>query len=556
MKAAGFTLMVMVIGLVVTLSVRCAAGNEVKFVEITKEAGITFRHYNGAFGKKYMPETMGSGVCFLDYDNDDRQDILLINSMSWPEHKAPRKTTGALYRNLGGRRFADVTQSSGLAIEMYGMGCAVGDYDNDGYVDIYITALGSNYLFRNNGNGTFTDVTAKAGVGSDAVWGTAVAWFDYDRDGYLDLFVGNYVKWSPEKDLWCTVDGATKSYCTPESYEGATNRLYRNNGDGTFTDVTEKAGVLNPSGKTLGVTVFDLNGDGWPDIAVANDTQPNYLYQNNHDGTFTEVGTITGMAVSEEGKARAGMGIDAGDYENKGFFALTIGNFPNEMIGFYRNEGGRLFVDVAPTTAIGKESLLSLVFGLFFFDYDLDGWLDFLAVTGHVDEHFPLIQKDVTYAQRPLLFRNLGKGAFIEVGKKIGGPLARAVVGRGGAYADIDNDGDLDVLTTVNNDQPRLLLNEGGNTNNWVRFKTVGTKSNRDGIGTKIVLRTKEATQTRIVKSGSSYLSQSELPVTFGLGKQDVVEIVEVAWPSGLQETWRNVKANQTFILREGEALK
>ncbi len=523
-----------------------------RFVDITQASGIRFTHFTGAFGKKYMPETMGAGGCFLDFDNDGFQDILLVNGMGWPDHRPSFKTTMALYRNLKDGTFADVTKRAGLAVELYGMGCAVGDFDNDGFVDLYITALGPNHLFRNNGDGTFTDVTEKAGVG-DPGWGTSAAWVDYDRDGLLDLFVGNYVKWSPTTDLYCTLDGKRKAYCTPESYEGDSPRLYHNNGDGTFTDRSQEAGIFHPTAKALGVTVLDFNEDGWLDIAVANDTEPNLLFQNNGDGTFSEVGIPTGIALSEAGKARAGMGIDAGDYDNRGFFSIAIGNFANEMIGFYQNEEGVLFTDIAPRTTIGKESLLSLTFGLFFFDHDLDGLLDLFVVNGHVDPTIEAVQKDLTYPQRPLLFRNEGNGRFSEIGKHLKGPLLKKVVGRGAAYGDLDNDGDLDLLITVNGGRPLLLRNDGGG-NNWLKVKVVGTKSNRSGIGTKLKASLGRTVQYRMVRSGGSYLSQSELPVTFGLGKNKKVDLLEIIWPSGLKESTKDVQANQILTVREGKA--
>jgi hypothetical protein len=358
----------------------------VVFTDVTRAAGIAFHHTNGAFGRKYLPETMGSGVLFFDYDGDDRPDLFFVNSADWPERRRiETAATQALYRNSGDGTFENVSRAAGLDVELYGIGAAAADYDGDGDTDLFINALGEDRLFRNRGEGTFEDVTAAAGV-SDPGFGSSATWLDYDRDGRLDLFVCNYVQWSANTDIYCTLDGETKSYCTPESYRGASNRLYRNRGDGSFDDVTEAAGLFNPSGKSLGVVTFDYDGDGWPDLAVANDTQPNLLYRNRADGTFEEVGMSAGIAFSEEGKARGAMGIDAADYDGSGRESLVIGNFSNEMMALYHNEGRGLFIDDAASAGIGRHSLLTLAFGCFFFDFDLDGLLDIFVANGHVED--------------------------------------------------------------------------------------------------------------------------------------------------------------------------
>lgn len=526
----------------------------VRFVDVTAEARIRFRHVNGAFGKKYLPETMGSGCAFLDYDNDGWQDILLINSMTWPERRGPRAVM-ALYRNNRDGTFTDVTRAAGLAVELYGMGAAIGDYDNDGFVDIYVTALGPNRLFRNLGNGRFQDVTDRAGVG-DPGFSTAAAWFDYDRDGWLDLLVGNYVEWTPETDLFCTLDGVNKSYCTPESYRGQSPRLYHNRRDGTFEDVTQRAGLFDPTCKTLGVALLDYNDDGWADLIVANDTQPNKLYRNNGDGTFSDVGVAAGVAFSEAGVARAGMGVDAADYDGSGRASIIIGNFSNEMMALYHNEGNGLFIDEAPSSTIGQATLLTLTFGAFFFDYDLDGLLDIFAVNGHVADDIERVHPRIRYAQPPHLFRNLGKKRFEEVTFRAGSDLARPMVGRGAAYGDYDNDGDLDLLVTTNGGRARLLRNEGGNQNHFLRVKLIGTRSNRDGIGAKVSVWLADGQRVwNMVKSGSSYLSQSELPLVFGLGHAEKVTRLEIRWPSGRVEKLAGVTANQFLIVREGEGI-
>jgi hypothetical protein len=526
----------------------------ISFSDVTARAGIQFKHNSGAFGKKYLPETLGSGCAFIDYDNDGWQDILLINSMNWPGHSGP-KSYPALYHNNQNGTFTDVTKEAGLAVEMYGLGCAVADYDNDGLDDIYITCLGANHLFRNAGNGRFQDVTAKAGVG-DPGFSTSAVWFDYDKDGKLDLFVCNYVEWSIDKDLYCTLDGKNKSYCTPESYKGQSSTLYHNRGDGSFENVTERAGLKDPTSKSLGIAIIDYDNDGWPDLFVANDTQPNKLYRNNGNGTFIDNAMTAGVAFSETGVARAGMGADAADYDGSGRQSLLIGNFSNEMMALYHNEGTGLFIDEAPTSTIGRASLLTLTFGCFFFDYDLDGLPDVFASNGHVSDDIGKVQEKVKYAEPPHLFRNLGKKKFEEVTSKLGAAMAQAMVGRGAAYGDFDNDGDLDLLIMSNNGRARLLRNEGGNQNNILRIKIAGLISNRDGIGAKVTL--KLANQTKlwsVVKSGSSYCSQSELPLTFGLGKADKVSGIEVAWPSGRVDVTSDVNANQFITIQEGKGI-
>jgi enediyne biosynthesis protein E4 len=523
----------------------------VQFVDITRQAGIRSVHNTGAFGKKYLPETMGSGCAFLDYNNDGWQDILLINGMDWPGHKR-RPSYPALYRNNQNGTFTHVTREAGLAVEMYGMGVAIGDYDNDGLVDIFVSALGPDRLFKNLGTGKFTDVTQKAGL-SDNDYGASCAWLDYDKDGDLDLIVTNYVQWTMETDIRCSLDGVNKSYCTPESYKGVSSRLYQNQGSGAFIDVTQKAGVLDPTGKALGVTVFDANNDGWPDLLLANDTQPNRLYINNRNGSFAERGVQAGIAFSEDGTVRGAMGVDAADYDGSGSASLVIANFSNEMLNLYHNEGGKgLFVDEAPTSTVGQASLLTLAFGCFFFDLDLDGWQDIFVANGHVENDINKVQKRVTYAQAPHLFHNRGNKQFAEITQLAGSSLKIPRVARGAAYGDIDNDGDLDVLVTTNGGPAVLWRNDGGNANHFLRIKTIGTKSNRDGIGAQVRLKLSSGTQWHQVKSGSSYCSQSELPVTFGLGKAATVPSVEVVWPSGTVDRLSNLPANQFIAIKEG----
>lgn len=527
------------------------------FRDVTQQAGIRFVHNNGAFGKKYLPETIGPGVAFIDYDNDGWPDIFLVNGMDWPGH-VQKHSTPKLYHNNHDGTFTDVTQKAGLAIEMFGMGAAVGDYDNDGYDDLFVTTLGQNHLFHNNGNGTFTDVTQKAGLSGPKEFSTSAAWIDYDRDGRLDLVAANYVQWSLEGDLYCTLDGKSKSYCTPESYKGAAVRLWHNDGNGKFSDVTAKAGLGDPTSKTLGVAVVDYDNDGWPDLLFSNDTQPNKLYRNNGNGTFTEKAVVAGVAFSEDGVARAGMGVDVADYDHSGLTSLLITNFSNQMLSLYHNEGKGLFVDEAPRSEIGRASLLTLGFGCFFFDYDLDGWPDVLVENGHIDADIQRVQTNVKYAMPPHLFRNMTKGKFVEVTKEMGPAFATPRVGRAAAYADINNDGRLDVLLSTNGGPVYLFRNEATGVaaaNRSLRIKLIGTKSNRDGIGTVVRVTTADGTQTQMLRSGSSYLSASELVLTFGLAQRDQANSIEIRWPSGQVDKLSNIAAGATIAVTEGKGV-
>jgi hypothetical protein len=522
-----------------------------RLTDVTTQAGIQFQHNSGAFGGKFLPETLGSGCAFLDYDRDGWQDILLINGADWPGHKKTRSTL-KLYRNNGNGTFTDVTSRAGLDVELYGMGVAVGDYNNDGFPDILITCVGQNRLFRNTGKGAFVDVTNAAGLGKREGFSTSALWFDYDRDGLLDLFVCNYVKWSPETDVFCSLDGKHKSYCTPEAYRGATCWLFHNRGNGTFEDVTASSGIFDSSSKSLGVALFDQNHDGWPDLLVANDTQPNKLYRNQHNGTFRDSAVETGIAFSSEGKARAGMGIDVADFENNGTPGVGITNFDNEMIGLYRMTG-KTFEDIAPQSGVGLASRNSLGFGCAFVDVNLDGWLDFAVANGHIDETVRNIRGNVGYAQPPQLFLNNGKGSFHDVAEEVGGSFDQPKVGRGLASGDFDRDGDLDLLITTNNGPAYLYRNDQLAGNRSIRFHLVGTKSNRDAIGATVSLYAGGTMQSRTVKGGSSYLSQSELPVTFGLEKRDQADRIVINWPSGRTEEYKNLAAGRAYQCIEGK---
>jgi hypothetical protein len=542
------------LGIAIAAVILSAAEPPVVFTDVTKEARIAFVHNNGAFGKKYLPETIGSGALVLDVDGDGWQDLLFVNSKNWPGHPGPRSLP-ALYRNMHDGTFTDITRGSGLDVELYGIGATAADYDNDGKVDIYITALGGNRLFRNLGNGKFADVTRQAGV-SDGGFSTSALWFDYDNDGKLDLFVSHYVVWSEDKDLFCTLDGKTKSYCTPESYPGKGPSLYRNRGDGTFEDVTKKSGLYDTSSKGLGVAMLDFDGDGRMDLFVANDTQPNRLYRNKGNGTFEDVAIGAGVAFSEAGVARAGMGVDAADYDGSGRPSIVIGNFSNQMMALYHNEGHGLFIDDAPKGAVGRASLLTLTFGCFFFDYDLDGYPDIFAANGHVADDIERVQSRVGYAERPHLFHNRGQKQFEEATAQSGPALQRPMVARGAAYLDYDNDGDLDIVVSTNNGPARLLRNDGGNRNNVLRVRTIGTTSNRDGIGARVDVTMQGGSHRwQIVKTGSSFASQSELPLTFGLGRATGVEAVRVTWPGGRVDAIGALHANQTVTIKEGAGI-
>jgi len=524
-----------------------------RLVDVTDHAGIQFHHNSGAYGGKLLPETLGSGCAFLDYDGDGWQDILLINGMDWPGHKRERSTP-RLYRNNRNGTFCDLTRSAGLDLEMYGMGVAVGDYNNDGYPDLLITCVGQNRLFRNTGKGTFVDVTKSSGLGGRQAFSTSALWLDFDRDGLLDLFVCNYVKWSPERDVFCSLDGKHKSYCTPEAYRGETCWLFRNRGNGTFEDVTANSGIFDNSSKSLGVAMLDYDQDGWPDLLVANDTQPNKLYRNQRNGTFKDVALDAGIAFSAEGKARAGMGVDVADFDNSGTSGVAITNFDNEMIGLYRASGGGNYADVAPQSGVGFATKDKLGFGCVFFDADLDGSLDLAVVNGHIDDTVRNV-RNVGYAQPPQLFLNSGKGTFRDVASELGDGFSQPRVGRGLAYGDFDRDGDLDLLITTNHGAAYLYRNDQLAGNRSIRIRLVGTKSNRDAIGAAVRIFYGGSTQSRLVKSGSSYLSQSELPVTFGLGKRDRVDRVVIQWPSGRTEEYKELAAGRAYECVEAKGI-
>jgi hypothetical protein len=541
----------------------------IPFTDITSEAGIDFAHENGAYGDKLLPETMGGGCAFLDFDNDGDQDVLLVNSQRWPWDKRPAKppATLALYRNNGKGHFENVTAAVGLDVSLYGMGVAVGDYDGDGFVDLFISALGPNRLFRNAAGKQFVDVTAEAGVaGAEAAWSTACGWFDYDNDRDLDLFVGNYLVWSKDNDLAQNFQliGGGRAYGRPQQFEGTMPYLYRNNGDGRFTDVSRDAGINITNAdtgvavaKALGLAFADFDGDGWLDVVVANDTVRNFLFHNQQNGTFKEVGQLAGVAYDVNGLARGAMGIDIAHFRNDEDVGIAIGNFANEMSALYVSRGGSLrFKDDAVANGLGPATRLELKFGVFFFDADLDGRLDYLQANGHLEEDIEKVQQSQRYRQPPQLFWNCGPQPtefLLLREQKCGSDFVRPMVGRGAAYADIDDDGDLDVLLTAVGDRPRLLRNDQKLGHHWLRVKLAGGGKNPDAIGAVVEVIQDNSIQRRIISPTRSYLSQCELPATFGLGGSTTVKRLVVHWPSGKTSTRENVPAHQLLVIKEDQ---
>ena len=528
----------------------------VPFEEKAAAMGITFTHVNGATGKKWMPETMGGGVAVVDYNSDGRPDLLFVSGAYWPgdSRAATLKSSLALYRNegidaSGVLRFRDATREAGLESVFYGMGAAVGDYDNDGRDDVYVTGLGGNRLFHNRG-GRFEEVATRAGV-RDSGWGTSAAFFDYDSDGFLDLFVCRYVDWSPDKDLFCTLDGTSKSYCTPERYPGTASHLYRNRGNGTFEDATKRAGVWNENQKALGVATHDFDGDGRIDFVVTNDTAPNNLYRNRGDGTFEDVGVPAGVAVDDAGRSRGAMGVSWGDSKNGAGSTLAIGNFSNELKSLYWTDTGEVFLDESPRSGVGPTSFLSLTFGLFFFDADLDGRTDLLLANGHVEPTVQAVQKNVTYRQPPILYRNAGDGKFTPLAGKVG-DLDRPLVARGAAYADLDGDGDLDVVIVENGGPARVFINGTNRPERSVRLRLVGSgKSNRDAVGARASATIGGRKLTEEVSGGQSYLSAPEKTLTFGLGSAKKIDSLEVRWPDGIRQTWADLPAGNHVLAEQ-----
>ncbi len=538
-------------------------------VNVTAEAGIDFVHQTGRYGEKLLPETMGSGVAVLDYNNDDHLDLLLINSTRWPWDKSDQQPTRCrLYAGNGQFQFEDVSEKAGINFSLYGMGSAIGDYDNDGDDDIFISAVGKNCLLRND-SGVFVDVTTAAGVGgTEETWGTSCGFFDYDNDGQLDLFVCNYVDWSKEADLSqdFTLDGESRAYGPPRAFSGSFSYLYHNEGDGTFADVSAQAGVQVrnddtnvPLGKAMGLAPVDINNDGWIDLVVANDTVRNFLFQNNQDGTFTEMGRLSGIAFDRaSGNARGAMGIDTARFRDDGTLAIGIGNFANEESALYMARPGRKqFVDAAMFTGFGPPTRLGLTFGLFFFDIDLDGRFDVLGANGHLEEEISKTQRTQRYEQPPQLFWNAGREAKNELvlatAKETGESFHQPIVGRGTAYGDFDEDGDQDIVISVSNGSTVLFRNDQQIGNHWLRVNLQGTRSNRDAIGAKVQLETGDRVLQQTVMPTRGYLSQSERTVTFGLGQTTAVGELTVTWPGGQQEKFQVDGVDQTVNLIQGQ---
>jgi len=555
-------------GVIAELAQQTPDRPKVTFTDITEQAGIDYVHENAATGDKLLPETMGGGGAFFDYDNDGDQDIVFVNSSHWPDAELEDpKPTMALYENDGNGQFTNVTEQVGLDVSFYGMGCAIGDYDNDGDDDIFFTALGPNRLFRND-DGVFVDVTDTAGLAGDAnEWSTSAGFFDYDKDGDLDLFVCNYVKWSREIDFEInyTLNGTDRAYGPPTNYEGAHPYFYENNGDGTFTDVSKQAGVqVNnpatgvPMSKALALVPMDINRDGWMDVVVANDTTRNCVFINNADPDspgFFERGVEIGMAFSRDGSATGAMGIDAAHFRDDESMAVGIGNFSNEMTSFYVSQDNRsLFTDQSIIEGIGSPTRVRLSFGLFFFDYDLDGRLDLLQANGHLEEEISEVQPSQQYRQPAQLFWNAGpeaRSTFVEVPYDAVGDLSRPIVGRGATYADIDSDGDLDVLLIQVGGPAVLLRNDQNLERHWLRVKLIGTQCNTNAIGSRVALKAGDMKQVRYVRPTRSYLSQVEMPVTFGLGDRTEVDELEITWPGGTTQVVPIEKVDHVMVVEQ-----
>ena len=531
------------------------------FADVTQEAGIRFKHYSGATGKKYMPETVGSGVAFLDYNQDGKLDLFFVNSTDWASPNA-KPHYPALYRNDGNGKFTDVTQAAGLKQNDYGMGATVGDYNNDGFPDIYLTNIGVNRLYRNNGNGTFTDVAKTAGVQGIAIepggvrwkWSSSAAWCDINKDGIPDLFVCNYVRWTPQTDVYCTVRGGNKkSYCAPNNFEGTPAILYLGRKDGTFEDASAKMGIAQHTGKGFGVIADDFNGDGWTDLAVTNDTSPNFLYLNQAGKGFKEVGVENGFAYPDSGQPKAGMGIDLADFEGNGKPGLLTGNFAREALSLYVNDGTGMLHDDSYPRGVAQPSLMFLTFGLFFFDADLDGWADIFTANGHIDDFVQESDAMITYQERSLLFRNLGKGKFVEVGAKSGAAITRKVVGRGCAWGDFDGDGDPDIALISNNEGGFLFRNNLAHGKGWLGIQLRGTKSTRDGWGARVRVTAGGRTQTLHKYGGGSFVSTNQSALLVGLNGAEMIEKLEIDWLSGETTRLQNIAAGRYIEITEGQ---
>ena len=529
----------------------------VRFTDVRKEAGITFLQDSTQTDEKYYLETMGTGVGWLDYNQDGLMDLFFVQSAATDAYKPPHPLRSALYRNNGDGTFTDVTEKAGVGGEgHYGQGVAVGDYDNDGYPDLYVTGYGRAILYHNNSDGTFTDVTAKAGVADEGQWSTSAGWFDYDKDGWLDLVVTNYIDWSPKNNLWCgDRRPGYRSYCNPGNYKGEKTKLYHNNHDGTFTDVSDISGVGKPESKGMGVVLADFNGDGWPDIAIANDTWPNFLFLNKHDGTFQDVSLVSGMAASEDGRYEAGMGIDAADVDGDGWLDIYVTHLDFELNRLYHNNHDGTFDDYTYRSGLGNKAMLYSGVSTKFLDYDNDGWEDIVQLNGAMLDNVQLYHSEVSYKEPLLMFRNVGKGQFENVSKSLGPDFQRSIAGRGIATADYENDGDIDIAINNRGDYPELLRNDGGNANHWLEILLIGTRSNRDGIGASLKLTSEGFVHVEQAKGGMGYMSASDPRIFFGLGKRTKIDSLEITWPSGQVDKLTNVPVDKIIVVKEGSGI-
>jgi hypothetical protein len=529
----------------------------VRYTDVRKAAGITFFQDSTQTDEKYYLETMGTGVGWIDYDQDGLMDLYFVQSAATDIYKPPHPLRSALYHNNGDGTFTDVTEKAGVGGEgHYGQGVAVGDFDNDGWPDLYVTGYGRAILYHNNHDGTFTNVTAKAGVADEGGWSTSAGWFDYDKDGWLDLVVTNYIDWSPKNNLWCGERGpGYRSYCNPGNYKGQRTKLYHNNHDGTFTDVSVKSGVGLPESKGMGLVLADFDNDGWPDIAIANDTWPNFLFLNNHDGTFKDVSLISGLAASEDGKYEAGMGIDAADVNGDGLLDVYITHLDLELNRLYLNNGDTTFTDDTYASGIGAKARLLSGVAAKFLDYDNDGWVDILQLNGAMLDNVTLYHSEVSYKEPLVMFRNLGLGHFELTSSQLGPDFLRPVAGRGLATADFDNDGDMDIAVNNRGDYPELLRNDGGNVNHWLEVLLMGTKSNRDGTGAQLKLTSEGFAQVKQAEGGTSYMSASDPRIHFGLGKRAKIESLVITWPSGQVEKLANLPIDTLIAVKEGTGI-
>ena len=533
------------------------SSHPVTFTDVARQSGINFRHDNAASPEKYLIETMASGCGWIDYDQNGLLDLYLVNGAATRVYTPKQPLRSALYRNNGDGTFTDVTDSARVGAEgLFGMGVAVGDYDNDGYPDLFVLGYERCILYHNNGNGTFTDVTAYAGVGNRGLWGSSAAWFDYDNDGRLDLVIANYVDWSPDRNFYCGDRGpGMRSYCHPDDFRGQPPTLFHNNGDGTFTDVSKTSGVGLKGGNGLGVVTFDYDNDGWQDIFIANDHMPNFLFHNNRDGTFREVGYQAGVAVSADGQFEAGMGTDAADTTGSGRLDLIVGHLDMQLARLYQNLGDQTFEDATLRSKIAYATYHISTFGARFMDYDNDGERDLFLANGHVLDNIELYHADTKYAEPKLMFRNTGHGIFENVSNRLGADFQLPRVSRGAAIGDFDNDGDLDILVNNCGQPPQLLRNDGGNANHWLEIFLIGTKSNRDGVGARVKVSAGDLFLYDQRKGGMSYQSAQDPRLHFGLGAQLIVDSIEIAWPSRAVTKLAKLKSDQIITIEEGVGL-